>query len=85
MVSGKPRNRSARGVDIPPTTRNSVFRTRTDVREYVPQWMRVRPTVTRAVGVPFAQQIGVQSCSRATCVRPAHWMCVWSYSRLWWH
>jgi hypothetical protein len=25
MVSGKPSNRSARGVDIPPTTRNLVF------------------------------------------------------------
>jgi hypothetical protein len=35
-VSGKPSNRSDRGVDIPPTTRNLVFRTRTDVREYVP-------------------------------------------------
>jgi hypothetical protein len=34
--SGKPSNRSARGVDISPTTRNLVFRTRTDVREYVP-------------------------------------------------
>jgi hypothetical protein len=36
MVSGKPSNRSARGVDIPPTTRNLVFRACTDVREYVP-------------------------------------------------
>jgi hypothetical protein len=35
MVSGKPNNQSARGVDIPPTTRNLVFRTRIDVREYV--------------------------------------------------
>jgi hypothetical protein len=34
--SGKSSNRSARGVDIPPTTHNLVFRTRTDVREYVP-------------------------------------------------
>jgi hypothetical protein len=25
MVSGKPSNQSARGVDIPPTTRNLVF------------------------------------------------------------
>jgi hypothetical protein len=33
---GKPSNRSAREVDIPPTTRNLVFRTCTDVREYVP-------------------------------------------------
>jgi hypothetical protein len=36
MVSGKPSNQSARGVDIHPTTRNLVFRTRTNVREYVP-------------------------------------------------
>jgi hypothetical protein len=36
MVSGKPSNQSARGVDIPPTTRNLVFRTSTDVREYIP-------------------------------------------------
>jgi hypothetical protein len=36
MESGKPSNQSARGVDIPPTARNLVFRTRTDVREYVP-------------------------------------------------
>jgi hypothetical protein len=68
MVSGKPSNRSARGVDIPPTTRNLVFHTRTDVREYVPQRMRVRPTVTHTVGVRFAPRIGVRSCSRATDV-----------------
>jgi hypothetical protein len=36
MVSGKPSNRPDRGVDIPPTTRNLVFRTCTNVREYVP-------------------------------------------------
>jgi hypothetical protein len=36
MVSGKPSNRSAREVDIPPTTLNLVFRTRTDMWEYVP-------------------------------------------------
>jgi hypothetical protein len=35
-VNGKPSNRSVRGVDIPPTTRNLVFRTRTDMGEYVP-------------------------------------------------
>jgi hypothetical protein len=35
MESGKPSNISAREVDIPPTTRNLVFRTRTDVQEYV--------------------------------------------------
>jgi hypothetical protein len=36
MVSGKPSNQSARGVDITPTTRNLIFRTCTDVQEYVP-------------------------------------------------
>jgi hypothetical protein len=36
MVKGKPSNRSARGVDIPPTTHKLVFCTRTNVREYVP-------------------------------------------------
>jgi hypothetical protein len=36
MVSGKPSNQSARGVDIPPTTRNLVFRIGTNMREYVP-------------------------------------------------
>jgi hypothetical protein len=36
MVSGKPSNQSARGVDIPPTTRILVFPvTRFDVWEYV--------------------------------------------------
>jgi hypothetical protein len=86
MVSGKPSNRSARGVDIPPTTtRNLVFHTRTDVREYIPQRMTVRPTVTRTVGVRFAPRTGVRSCSRAIGIRPAYWICVWSYSRLWWH
>jgi hypothetical protein len=35
MESGKPSNQSARGVDIPPTTRNLVFHTCTDMREYV--------------------------------------------------
>jgi hypothetical protein len=55
MESGKSSNQSARGVDIPPTTRNLVSRTRTDVREYVPQRMRVRPTVMHTVGIRFAQ------------------------------
>jgi hypothetical protein len=35
MESGKPSNQSTRGVDIPHTTRNLVFRTCTNVREYV--------------------------------------------------
>jgi hypothetical protein len=38
----------------------------------------------RCVGVCSAKQIGIRSCSRATDVCPAHWMCVRSYSRLWW-
>jgi hypothetical protein len=38
----------------------------------------------RRVGIRVAGQPGVRSCSRATNVRPAHWMCVWSYSHLWW-
>jgi hypothetical protein len=38
MVSGKPSNQSARGVDIPPTTRILVFMvTRFDVWEYMLQ------------------------------------------------
>jgi hypothetical protein len=38
MVSGKPSNQSARGVDIPPTTRICFFHvTRFDVWEYVLQ------------------------------------------------
>jgi hypothetical protein len=38
MISGKPSNQSARGVDIPPTTRILVFPiTRFDVWEYVLQ------------------------------------------------
>jgi hypothetical protein len=40
--------------------------------------------LVRRVGIRVAGQPGVRSCSRATDVRPAHWMCVWSCSRLWW-
>jgi hypothetical protein len=36
MESGKPSNQSAQGVDIPPTTRNLVFHTCTDMQEYIP-------------------------------------------------
>jgi hypothetical protein len=36
MVSGKPSNRSAEEWTYPPTTHNLIFRTRTNVREYVP-------------------------------------------------
>jgi hypothetical protein len=39
----------------------------------------------RHVGVRSAEQTGVRSYSRAVDVCPAHWMCVWSCSRLWWH
>jgi hypothetical protein len=38
----------------------------------------------RRVGIRVAGQPGVRSCSRSTDVRPAHLMCVWSCSRLWW-
>jgi hypothetical protein len=72
MVSGKSSNQSVRGVDITPTTHNLVFRTCTDVREYIPQRMRVRPTVTHTVGVRFTQLTGVRSCSHVTRVHPAH-------------
>jgi hypothetical protein len=36
------------------------------------------------VGIRSAQWKGVLSYSRTTDIHPAHWMCVWSYSRLWW-
>jgi hypothetical protein len=68
MVSDKPSNQSARGVDIPPTTRNLVF----------PLYS------FRRVGIRVAGQPGVRSCSHATGVRPALWKCAWSCSRLWW-
>jgi hypothetical protein len=32
----------------------------------------------RRAGVRSAQWTGVRSCSRATDVYPAHWICVWS-------
>jgi hypothetical protein len=38
----------------------------------------------RRVGVRSAQWTGIRSCSHAMDVCPAHWMCVWSYSHLWW-
>jgi hypothetical protein len=37
------------------------------------------------MGIRSAEQTGIWSCSRATDICPAHWMCVWSSSRLWWH
>jgi hypothetical protein len=36
------------------------------------------------VGVRSVEQMGIWSYSRAVDVCPAHWMCVWSCSRLWW-
>jgi hypothetical protein len=39
----------------------------------------------RCVGIRVAEQPGVWSCSRATDIRPAHWMWVWFCSLLWWH
>jgi hypothetical protein len=37
------------------------------------------------VGVRSAEQTGIRSYSHAVDVCPAHWMCIWSCSRLWWH
>jgi hypothetical protein len=56
MVSGKPSNQSARGVDIPPTTRVWFF----------------SGYLLRRVGIRVAGQPGVWSCSRAIDIRPAH-------------
>jgi hypothetical protein len=67
-VSGKPSNQSARGVDIPPTTHILVL---------LVTWFNVWEYVLQG-------QPGVRSCSHATDVRPAHWMCIWSCSRLCW-
>jgi hypothetical protein len=38
----------------------------------------------RREGVRSAEQTGIRSYSHAVDVCPAHWMCVWSCSRLWW-
>jgi hypothetical protein len=38
----------------------------------------------RRVGVRSAEQMGIRSYNRAVDVCTAHWMCVWSCSRLWW-
>jgi hypothetical protein len=38
----------------------------------------------RRVGVRSAEHTGIRSYSRTVDVCPAHWMCVWSCSRLWW-
>jgi hypothetical protein len=45
--------------------------------EYVLQSRRLEAYVSH-------RRTGVWSCSRATDIRPAHWMCIWSYSHLWW-
>jgi hypothetical protein len=68
MVSGKPSNQSARGVDIPPTTRLASS-----------GYLCSMCGNTCCKG---NQEYGF--CSRATDVRPALWKCVWSCSRLWW-
>jgi hypothetical protein len=39
----------------------------------------------RRVGVRSAEQMGIRPYSHAVDICPAHWMCVWSCSRLWWH
>jgi hypothetical protein len=39
----------------------------------------------RHVEVRSTEQTGIRPYSRAVDVCPAHWMCVWSCSRLWWH
>jgi hypothetical protein len=55
MESGKPSNQSARGVDIPPTTRNLVFRTHTDVLEFCStQRIEVRSLVTYVLHIGCA-------------------------------
>jgi hypothetical protein len=68
MVSGKPSNQSARGVDIPPTTHLASS-----------GYLCSTCGNTCCKG---NQEYGF--CSRATDVCPALWKCVWSCSRLWW-
>jgi hypothetical protein len=68
MVSGKPSNQSARGVDIPPTTRLASS-------GYL---------CSMCGNTCCKGNQEYRFCSRATGVRPALWKCVWSCSRLWW-
>jgi hypothetical protein len=68
MVSGKPSNQLARGVDILPTTCIWFF------------WLL--SSTCGNTCCKGNQEYGF--CSRATDVRPALWKCVWSCSRLWW-
>jgi hypothetical protein len=63
MVSGKPSNRSARGVDIPPTTRNLVFLTHRRAGVHSAQRTGVR-SCSRATDVCPAQLVCVRSYSR---------------------
>jgi hypothetical protein len=37
------------------------------------------------VGVRSVEQTGIRLYSHAIDVCPAHWMCIWSSSRMWWH
>jgi hypothetical protein len=64
MVSGKPSNRSARQVDIPPTTRFYFIFTRTNVWEYVLQGRQEYGFCSRATDVCPAQLVCVRSYSR---------------------
>jgi hypothetical protein len=66
-VCGKPSSQSARGVDIPPTTRLASS-----------GYLCLTSGNTCCKG---NKEYGF--CSRATDVCPALWECVWSYSRLW--
>jgi hypothetical protein len=68
MVSGKPSSQSARGVDIPPTTRLASS-----------GYLCSTCGNTCCKG---NQEYGF--CSRAIDVCPALWKCVCSCSRLWW-
>jgi hypothetical protein len=63
MVSGKPSNQSARGVDIPPTTRNLVFLThrREGVRSAQRTGIR---SCSHATYVYPAQLVCIRSYSR---------------------
>jgi hypothetical protein len=63
MESGKPSNQSARGVDIPPTTRNLVFHTHRRAGVRSAHWIGVR-SYSRATDVRPAHWMCVWSYSR---------------------
>jgi hypothetical protein len=63
MVSGKPSNRSAQQVDIPPTTRNLVFLTHRRAGVRSTQRTGIR-SCSRATDVCPAQLVCVRSYSR---------------------